>query len=92
MGILMRYVSVRELKNQVSEVLRAAQRDDVVITSRGKPVALLQEMSAEDLEDYIFYAAAPVRRELERRWKAYRRSGKTVSLKAVRAGLRRGRD
>ena len=52
----------------------------MIITSHGKPVALLQEMAQEDLEDYVFYSAAPVRRRIERRWDQYRRSGKTIPL------------
>jgi len=33
--------SVRELKNQTSELLRQAAKQDVIITSRGRPVACL---------------------------------------------------
>ena len=83
----MKYVSVRELKNQASRVVREAEREDVVVTSRGRPVALLQSLDAEELEDYLFYRAEPVRRTIELRWQAYRRAGKTVPL----AHLRRSR-
>jgi prevent-host-death family protein len=37
----MKSASVRELKNQTSELLRRAANEDVIITSRGRPVACL---------------------------------------------------
>ena len=37
----MKSASVRELKNKTSEILRQAAREDVLITSRGRPVACL---------------------------------------------------
>jgi len=69
----LKYVGVRELKNQASSVLRESGQGDVVVTSRGRPVALLQSLDAEEFEDYLFYSAGPVRRAIERRWAAYRR-------------------
>jgi prevent-host-death family protein len=84
-----KYASVRDLKNRTSAVVRETARGDVVVTSRGKPVALLQRLDEEDLEDYVFYSAPAVRREIERRWEAYRRSGKSVPLSKVRLARRR---
>ena len=80
----MDYVSVRELKNQTSKVVREAARGDVIVTSRGTPVALLQRLGPADLEDYLFYSARPVRREIERRWEAYRQSGRAVPIGKLR--------
>jgi len=37
----MKTAQVRELKNKTSELLRQAATEDIVITSRGKPVACL---------------------------------------------------
>jgi len=45
----MKTASVRELKNQTSALLRQAATEDVVITSRGRPVARLVGMSDNDL-------------------------------------------
>lgn len=50
----MKFANVRELKNRTSELLRyARQEGEVLITSRGKPVAMLCGFSEEDLEDYV---------------------------------------
>ena len=80
----MEYVSVRDLKNRASQVVRESARSDVVVTSHGKPVALLQGLNQEELEEYVFYSAAPVRRQIDRRWKIYLRTGRTVRLDQVR--------
>ena len=50
----MKFANVRELKNKTSELLRCARDgEDVMITSRGKPIAVLRGFSEEELEDYI---------------------------------------
>jgi len=50
----MRFMSVRDLRNQSGEVWKKLKKDkEIVITSRGKPVALLTEVKEENLEEYI---------------------------------------
>jgi prevent-host-death family protein len=44
-----RTAQVRELKNKTSELLRRAATEDVIITSRGKPVACLIGIRPEDV-------------------------------------------
>lgn len=45
----MRTASVRQLKNQTSELLRRAANEDVIITSRGRPVACLVGIHPSDI-------------------------------------------
>jgi prevent-host-death family protein len=45
----MKTAQVRELKNKTSELLRQAAIEDVIITSRGKPVACLIGIRPEDV-------------------------------------------
>src|SRR5258708_182662 len=45
----MKSASVRELKNQTSELLRQAAKEDVIITSRGRPVAWLVGLQTGDV-------------------------------------------
>jgi antitoxin (DNA-binding transcriptional repressor) of toxin-antitoxin stability system len=49
----MKFANVRELKNKTSEILRKAEKEDVVITSNGKPRAIISAMTEEDFEDYF---------------------------------------
>ena len=50
----MRFVSVRELRGQTATVWKTlAEEKDLVVTSNGKPVALLSAMSDENLEESL---------------------------------------
>jgi prevent-host-death family protein len=44
----MKTAQVRELKNKTSELLRLAAKEDIVITSRGKPVVCLIGICPDD--------------------------------------------
>lgn len=45
----MRTVPISELKSKASELVRRAATEDVIITSRGKPVACLVGIRPEDV-------------------------------------------
>jgi prevent-host-death family protein len=49
----MRFASVAELKDQLSEYLVRARkrREPIVVTRHGKPYALIQPLEEEDLEE-----------------------------------------
>ena len=50
----MKFVNVKELKNKTSSILHYAEKgDDVIVTLRGKPYAVLHHLSEDDIEDYI---------------------------------------
>ncbi|HUO78428.1 MAG TPA: type II toxin-antitoxin system prevent-host-death family antitoxin [Thermodesulfovibrionales bacterium] len=49
----MKFANVRELKNKTSEILRKAEKEAVIITSKGKPRAMVTAISEEDFEDYL---------------------------------------
>jgi len=49
----MKFANVRELKNKTSEILRLAARETVVITSNGKPRAIIKGVSESTFEEYI---------------------------------------
>ncbi len=49
----MKFANVRELKNKTSEILRSAEKEAVIITSKGKPRALITAISEEDFGDYL---------------------------------------
>jgi prevent-host-death family protein len=48
--LIMRTASVRQLKNQTSELLRRSANEDVIITSRGRPVACLVGIHPQDID------------------------------------------
>ena len=50
----MRFVTVRELRSRSAEVWRRlAEEQEIVITSNGKPVAILSGVSADSLEESL---------------------------------------
>ncbi len=50
----MRFVSVRELRSQSAKVWRdLAEQGEMVITSNGKPVAILSAVSPQNLEESL---------------------------------------
>ncbi len=51
--IAMKFANVRELKNKTSEILRSAEKEEIVVTSKGKPKAIIKGVSEEDFEDYL---------------------------------------
>jgi len=46
----MRFVTVRELNTKPKEVWREVKKDEVVVTSNGKPIALLSAVTEETLD------------------------------------------
>ncbi|MBI2932483.1 MAG: type II toxin-antitoxin system Phd/YefM family antitoxin [Planctomycetes bacterium] len=72
----MKFATVRDLKNKTSEMLRlAAKGKDVLVTSHGRPVAVLRGMSEEDLEDYILANHPALRASIEAADREYRKKG-----------------
>ena len=49
----MRFVSVRELRNQPGRVWEAIQGREMVLTANGKPVAILVGVEEESLEETL---------------------------------------
>jgi prevent-host-death family protein len=46
----MRFVNVRELKSNTSEILKFAAGEEIIVTKRGKPVAVITAYDGADLE------------------------------------------
>ena len=49
----MRFISVRDLNTKPKEVWRKVKDEEVVITSNGKPIALLSGVTEETLENTV---------------------------------------
>ena len=61
----MKFANIRELKNKTSEVLREAKKGDVIITSRGKPTAVITAVTEDDFEDYLLEKSPRFQKALE---------------------------
>ena len=66
---VMRFASVADVKNQLSEYLARARKkkEAIIVTHHGKPYALIQPLSEQDLEELEWKELATQR--LARAWK-----------------------
>lgn len=46
---MLQFVNIREFKTKTVQILRRLERNDIVLTVRGKPRALLRRISEKDL-------------------------------------------
>lgn len=79
----MKTMSIFEAKNQFSRTLNEAKKDVVIVTRRGKPVAAIQAVSEDDIEDFLLERSEKFWRMITRA-----RNGKSVTLEFVRRELR----
>ena len=71
----MKFANVRELKNKTSEILRKAEKEAVIITSKGKPRAIVAAISEDDFDDYSLEHSPKLLEVLEKARKEYVRKG-----------------
>jgi prevent-host-death family protein len=74
----MKTINVRDLQKKVKETIEAAQKDRIVVTRHGKPVALVTGVEGHDWEDLYWSTHAAFWRMIEER-----RKEKTVPLEEV---------
>lgn len=79
----MKMMTVFEAKNNFSKTVKEAKKDVVIVTRRGKPVAAIQAVTENDIEDFLLERS-------EKFWKMieHARVGKSVSLETVRSKLK----
>ena len=82
----MEFVNVSELRNKTSEVLRMAQKQDVIVISRSKPIAIIRHFNEDELEDYVLMNHPEFLTQME---KAYQdvEDGKTTDIDEYLASL-----
>jgi prevent-host-death family protein len=57
----MRFVNVRELKSKTSEILKAATGEDIIVTSRGKPIAVVRGFDGSEFGKTVPWRGRPSR-------------------------------
>ena len=76
----MKFVNVRELKNKTSAVLNYTENgEDVIVTSRGKPRAVIHHLSEDEIEDYILLNHPEFKKKLKKAYQEYR-AGETMDI------------
>jgi prevent-host-death family protein len=69
----MKMINSRELNIHTAKVLKQVKKEDLIITVKGKPAALIQTFSEDDLEDYVL--SKLMEKRLKRRPKEHRSEG-----------------
>ena len=80
----MKTMTVFEARNRFSRMLEVAKDDVVIVTRNGKPVASVQAIDDDDIEDLLLERS-------ERFWEmiARARRGKPIALETLRKRVRR---
>lgn len=81
-AVTIRYRTMKDLKENTRSVLGEVRRSVVVITNHGKPAAILQPFSADELLALQLLQSKQVRAVLERAMRDAR-AGRTVPAAAV---------
>ncbi|NOU11021.1 MAG: type II toxin-antitoxin system Phd/YefM family antitoxin [Nitrospira sp.] len=80
----MRLASVKDVKNKLSDYLKKAEREDIIITKNGRPTAVLHHLGDDDLEDYVVEHDPKFRKIIEKRWRAYSVRGGSPLEKVIK--------
>lgn len=84
----MKFRNIAELHNFTSEVIREAEENGyVVITSRGKPKAIIQKFSEDNFEDFIIENSPRIRKSIVAAQDDYVKNG-GMSLEEVVSELK----
>ena len=76
----MKFTNVRELKAKTSEMLRAVEQGNtVLVTTHGRPTAMLVPVTEDDIEDALLAYSPKLRKKIEAGLKDIR-AGKTMTL------------
>ena len=71
----MKLVTVAEVRNKLSQYLKQAEKEDVIITRSGKPTAVLHHLNEDELEDYLLEHDPKFKAKIEKRWRNYVKEG-----------------
>lgn len=80
----MRYAGIKELKQKTMDILKEAEKGDIIITAYGKPAAVLHHVTEEDVADYLIENDPEFRSKIEDAYVEYLRLGGTEAAELVR--------
>lgn len=78
----MKTINVRDLQKKIREVVEASQKERVVVTRHGRPMAIVVGVEGSDWEDIVYQTSPAFWKMIEER-----RKGKTIPLSEVRKRL-----
>lgn len=62
----MKFANIKELQRHASGIIsRVEKGEDVIITKRGKPAAVIYPLSEDEIEDYLVQHSPAIRKKIE---------------------------
>jgi len=83
----MQTATIRELRLAASKVLARSRKGPVILMNRGRPVAAIESLRGQDLEDFLMMHHPKFLKSLEEGERDVA-LGRTISLKDFLAGKR----
>jgi prevent-host-death family protein len=79
----MKFANVKELQKDASGIIRLVEKgEDVIITKRGKPAAVIYPLTEDMIEDYMIQHSPGIRKKIEEGLKESR-EGKIIPLRDI---------
>ena len=71
----MRFTGVKELKHKTMDILKQAEKEDIIVTAYGKPKAILHHITEDDLADYLIENDPAFKQRIEEAYAEYQAHG-----------------
>jgi len=77
----MKFANVKELQKDASGIISLVETgEDVIITKRGKPAAVIYPLNEDEIEDYMIQHSPSIRKKIEEGLKDSKK-GKIIPLR-----------
>ena len=73
----MRFAGIKELKQKTMDLIKEAEKEDIIITAYGKPAAVLHHVDEDELADYLIENDPEFKRRIEESYAEYLTQGGT---------------
>jgi antitoxin (DNA-binding transcriptional repressor) of toxin-antitoxin stability system len=87
----MRFAGIKELKHKTMDILKEAEKEDIIVTAYGKPMAVLHHLTEDDLADYLIENDPAFKNRIEEAFIEYSTHG-GISADAMIKRLERHRE
>lgn len=85
----MKFANVKELQKDASGIIRLVEKgEDVIITKRGKPAAVIYPLTEDMIEDYMIQHSPSIRKKIEEGLKDSR-EGRIIPLRDIMKARKR---
>jgi hypothetical protein len=70
-----RFANVKELKHKTMTILKDSEKEDIIVTAYGKPMAILHHITEDDLADYLIENDPVFKNRIEESFAEYQAHG-----------------